>query len=100
MEFGGKVVNQTNAFFVSELGKYLILKFSFPARSPASVRYLAICSTVDSLVSPENLVNFGTLVPLGVARSRNMNNRVATNIFIPKTERNIRKPKIRKGKVL
>src|SRR4051812_28897480 len=34
-----------------------------------------------------------------VARSRKMINRVATNIFIPLRERNIRKPKMNKNKV-
>ena len=58
---GGRVVNQVNAFFVRELGKYLILGFSLFEISPASIKYLATCSTVDSVVSPENLVNLGTL---------------------------------------
>jgi hypothetical protein len=65
MECGGRVVNHVKAFFVREFGKYFILKFSLFAMSPASVRNLAICSTVDSLVSPANLVNFGILTPLG-----------------------------------
>lgn len=65
MEFGARVVNQVNAFLVSELGKYLILKFSLFDVSSASVRYLAMCSTVDSLVSPVNFVNFWTFHPLG-----------------------------------
>lgn len=32
---------------------------------PASVWYLATCSTVNSLMSPANLVNLGTFQPLG-----------------------------------
>ena len=52
------------AFFVRELGKCLILRFSLFAISPASIKYLATCLIVDSVVSPENLVNFGTF-PLG-----------------------------------
>ena len=54
------MVNQVKAFLVRELGKYLILRLSLFDISPASIKYLAICSTVDSVVSPENLVNFGT----------------------------------------
>ena len=61
IELGGRVVNQVNAFFVRELGKYLILKFSLFEISPASIKYLVTCSIVDYVVSPENLVNLGTL---------------------------------------
>lgn len=53
------------AFLVSGLGKYFILNISLFARSPASVRYLGICSVVDSLVSPQNFINFRTFNPLG-----------------------------------
>ena len=60
MDPGGKVVNHVKAFLVKELGKYLILRSSLLAISPASVRY----STVDSLVSPANFINLGTLYPL------------------------------------
>lgn len=51
-------------FLVIEFGKYLIFQFSLLAKSPALVWYRATCSTVDSLVSPTNLVNFGTFQPL------------------------------------
>jgi len=61
-----KVVNQMKAFLVREIGKYFNLKFSLFAISPASVRYRAICLTVDSLVSPTNLVNLGVFHPLGI----------------------------------
>ena len=62
MEFGGRVVNHVKALFVNEFGKYLIFRFSLLAKSPASS---GTCSTVDSLVSPANLVKFGTFYPLG-----------------------------------
>ena len=65
IEFGGNVVNHVKAIFVNELGKYCILKFSLFSKSLASIRYMATCSTVDSLVSPKNFVNLGTLQPLG-----------------------------------
>src|ERR1051325_70164 len=65
MDPGGNVVNHVKAFLVRELRKYLILRFSLFAMSPTSVRYLAMCSTVDSLVSPANFVNLGILYPLG-----------------------------------
>ena len=58
-------MNHMKAFLVSELGKYFILKFSLFTKSPASIRYMATCSIVDSLVSTENFVTFGTLQPLG-----------------------------------
>lgn len=48
-----------------ELGKYLILRFSFLSMSSASVRYQVIYLTVDSLVSPINFINLGTFHPLG-----------------------------------
>lgn len=60
MEYAGNLVNHVNAFFVRELGKYLILKFSLFVMSPSLVKYRAICSTVDSLMSPTNLVNLET----------------------------------------
>ena len=60
IEFVGTMVNHVKEFLVRELGKYFILKFSLFAISHASIRYLATCSTVDSLVSLENLVNLGT----------------------------------------
>lgn len=50
MKFGVRVVNQVNVLLVSELGKYLILKFLLFDISPASVRYLAMCLMVNSLV--------------------------------------------------
>ena len=65
MEWGGRVVNHVKAFLVKELGKNFILKFSLLAKSPASTKYLAMCSTVDSFVSPANLVNLGIFTPLG-----------------------------------
>jgi hypothetical protein len=59
-EFGGRVVNQVKAFFVREFGNYFNLRFSLFAKFPDSAKYLAICSTIDSLVSPTNLVYLGT----------------------------------------
>lgn len=58
-------MNHVKEFLVRELGKHFILIFSLLVMSLASVRYLATCSTVDSLVSPENFLNFGTFSPLG-----------------------------------
>ena len=52
-------MNQVKAFFVMELGKYFIFKFSLFAILLASIKYRAMCSSVDSLVSPANWVNFG-----------------------------------------
>ena len=43
-----------------ELGRYFTFRFSLFAKSPASIRYLATCLTIDSLVSPKNFINFGT----------------------------------------
>lgn len=53
-----------SALFVRELGKYLIFRSSLFAMSPTSIWYMETCSIVDSSVSPENLVNFGTFHPL------------------------------------
>ena len=58
-------MNQVKAFFVKELGKYFIFKFSLFAILPASIKYRAMCSTVDSLLSLANLVNFGIFQFLG-----------------------------------
>ena len=58
------MVNHVKEFFVNELGKCFILKFSLFSKSPASIRYLATCSKVDSLVSPENFINLWILQPL------------------------------------
>lgn len=58
--FAGNMVNHVKAFFVRELGKYFILRLSLFAISPSSMRYMATRSTMDSLGSPENLVNLGT----------------------------------------
>lgn len=55
-------MNHVKAFLVGELGMYFNFIFSLFAISPASVRYLSTCSIVDSLVSPENFVNFGTFL--------------------------------------
>lgn len=65
MECAGRVANHVKVFFIRKLGKYLILKFSLFGMSPALVKYQAICSTVDSFISPANLVNLGTFHPLG-----------------------------------
>ena len=65
MDPGGKVVNHVKAFFVKELGKYLILRSSLLAISPASVSYLPMSSTVDSFASPANFIHLGPLYPLG-----------------------------------
>jgi len=78
MEWGGNVVNQVKAFFVRELGKYFIFKFSLFAKSLASIRYQAIHSTVDSLVSPANLVNLGIFVFLGKSVSNTYSDNVDT----------------------
>ena len=59
------MVNHVKAFLVRELGKNFIFKSSLFAKFPASAKYLAICSTVDSLVSPANFVNLGIFHPLG-----------------------------------
>lgn len=53
-------MNHVKAFFVRKFGGNLIFIFSLFAISLASVWYQAICSTIDSLVSPKNLVNLGT----------------------------------------
>jgi len=53
------VVNQVKAFFVKELGKYLIFKFSLFVITHASVKYRAMCSTMDSLVLPNKFGKFG-----------------------------------------
>lgn len=65
MECAWWVVNHVKAFFVRELGNYLILKFSLFVRSPASIKYREICSIMNSLVSPTNFVNLGTFCPIG-----------------------------------
>jgi hypothetical protein len=65
MECGASVVNHVKIFFVRTLRKNFNLKFSLFAISPASVKYRVICSTLDSLVSPANVVNLGILKPLG-----------------------------------
>jgi hypothetical protein len=62
---GLRVVNQEKASLVKELGKYLIFNISEVARYPHSRVNLATCSTVDFLISPENLVNLVILYPLG-----------------------------------
>lgn len=61
------MVNHVKAFLVREFGKNLIFKFSLFAISSASVWYRAICSIVDSLVSPSNLVNLETFHPLEIS---------------------------------
>lgn len=58
-------MNHVKAFFVREFGKNLIFKFSLFAISPASVWYRAISLTVNSPVSPANLVNLGTFHSMG-----------------------------------
>ena len=56
--------------FMRELGKYFILRLSLFGMSPPSIKYLATCSTVDSVVSPKNLVNLGIFVLGGVFACR------------------------------
>src|ERR1044072_8349982 len=70
MDPEGKEANHVKALCVRELGKNLNFKFSCCAKFPASISNLATCSTVDSLDSPENLVNFGIFVPHGISVSR------------------------------
>ena len=65
IEFGGKVVNHVKAALVREEWKCFTLKFSLFDISPDSVKYLAICSTVDSPDSPPNFVYLGIFHPLG-----------------------------------
>src|SRR4051812_13205881 len=54
-----------NAALVRDDGKCFTLKLSLFAMFPNSVRYLAMCSTVDSHVSSPNLVYLGIFQPLG-----------------------------------
>ena len=68
------------AFFVRKLGKKnLIFKSSLDASSPNSIVYLAICSTVDSSLSLENLFNdSGVLQPLGTLACRTQSGKADT----------------------
>lgn len=67
MEFGVRVVYHMGAFLINELGKCLIFKPLLLAMSLASISNLVICSKVDLLVPAVNLVNLGTLHPLGIS---------------------------------
>src|ERR1051325_10409684 len=53
------------AALVRDEGKCFTLKPSLFAMSPDSDTYLAMCSTVDSPISPQNLVYLGIFHPLG-----------------------------------
>src|SRR4051794_26113106 len=59
------MVNHVNAALVRDGGKCLTHRLSLFARSPDSVKYLAMCSIIDSPVSPPNLVYLGIFQPLG-----------------------------------
>lgn len=78
MECERGVMNQVKAFLVWEFEKYFIFKFSLFAISYALVRYRAMCSIVGLLVSPENLVNFGTFHPLGSSTCNTYSDRAYT----------------------
>lgn len=60
MRLVGSTMNHVKAFLVRELWNYFTFRFSLFAIPPTSMRYLATCSTIDSLVSLENFINFGT----------------------------------------
>jgi hypothetical protein len=61
MEFASNDVNQAKVDLYSDRGNSLIVCSSLADISPYCARYQLICSTIDMLLLPENLVKSGIL---------------------------------------